>query len=197
MGSNGDILLGDGREGQKSNDVALTVESTEATVQAQQPGYYGSNGTTDASKQGTKNVAAGDKLTTSVTQLMPSETTTYVAEVKGVKYETLQAAIDAAAKNATVILLADTRENVTINTYGLTLDLNGHTLNGGTVAGKPALTVTSRVTVKDSSPAQTGTIMREDTAENSGVSSHYVIDIQDGWLFFKSAALRTTAALLE
>ena len=187
VGSNGDILLGDGREGQKSNDVALTVESTEATVQAQQPGYYGSNGTTDASKQGTKNVAAGDKLTTSVTQLMPSETTTSVAEVNGIQYETLQAAIDAAAQNATVTLLADTRENVTINTRGLTLDLNGHTLNGGTVAGKPALTVTARVTVKDSSAAQTGTIMREDTAENSGVSSHYVIDIQGaGWLTFES-----------
>lgn len=196
VGSNGDILLGDGREGQNSNDVALTVESTEATVQAQQPGYYGSNGTADASKQGTKNVAAGDKLTTSVTQLMPSETPTYVAEVKGVKYETLQAAIDAAAKNATVTLLADTRENVTISTYGLTLDLNGHTLNGGTVAGKPALTVKNRVTVKDSSAAQTGTIMREDTAENSGVSSHYVIDIQDGWLFFESGSVTNNSGVV-
>lgn len=196
VGSNGDILLGDGREGQKSNDVALTVESTEATVQAQQPGYYGSNGTTDASKQGTKNVAAGDKLTTSVTQLMPSETTTYVAEVKGVKYDSLQAAIDAAAKNATVTLLADTRENVTISTYGLTLDLNGHTLNGGTVAGKPALTVKNRVTVKDSSAAQTGTIMREDTVENSGVSSHYVIDIQDGWLFFESGSVTNNSGVV-
>lgn len=185
VGSNGDILLGDGREGQKSNDVALTVESTEATVQAQQPGYYGSNGTTDASKQGTKNVAAGDKLTTSVTQLMPSDTTTYVAEVGSNKYETLQAAIDAAAQNATVTLLADTRENVTIETYGLTLDLSGHTLNGGTVAGKPALTVKNRVTVKDSSAAQTGTIMREDTAENSGDGSHYVIDIQGQNTFLK------------
>lgn len=196
VGSNGDILLGDGREGQKSNDVALTVESTEATVQAQQPGYYGSNGTTDASKQGTKTVAAGDKLTTSVTQLMPSETTTYVAEVKGVKYETLQAAIDAAAKSATVTLLADTRENVTISTYGLTLDLNGHTLNGGTVAGKPALTVKNRVTVKDSSEAKTGTIKREDTAENSGVSSHYVIDIQDGWLFFESGSVTNNSGVV-
>lgn len=187
VGSNGDILLGDGREGQKSNDVALTVESTEATVQAQQPGYYGKDGTTDASKQGTKNVAAGDKLTTSVTQLMPSETTTYVAEVKGVKYETLQAAIDAAARNATVTMLADTRENVTISTNYLTLDLNGHTLNGGTVAGQPALTVQSRVTVKDSSEAKTGTIKREDTAANSGASSHYVIDVQGaGWLTFES-----------
>lgn len=196
VGSNGDILLGDGRVDQNSNDVALTVESTEATVQAQQPGYYGKDGTTDASKQGTKTVAAGDKLTTSVTQLMPSDTTTYVAEVGTTKYETLQAAIDAAAKNATVTLLADTRENVTISTYGLTLDLNGHTLNGGTVAGKPALTVKNRVTVKDSSAAQTGTIMREDTAENSGVSSHYVIDIQDGWLFFESGSVTNNSGVV-
>lgn len=187
VGSNGDILLGDGREGQKSNDVALTVESTKATVQAQQPGYYGKDGTTDASKQGTRNVAAGDKLTTSVTQLMPSDTTTYVAEVGTTKYETLQAAINAAARNATVTMLADTSENVTISTNYLTLDLNGHTLNGGTVAGQPALTVQSRVTVKDSSEAKTGTIKREDTAENSGVSSHYVIDVQGaGWLTFES-----------
>ncbi len=84
-------------------------------------------------------------------------------------------------------LLADTKENVTISTPYVTLDLNGHTLNGGTEKSKPALTVTARVTVMDSSETQTGTIMREDTAENSGVSSHYVIDIQgDGWLTFES-----------
>ena len=102
----------------------------------------------------------------------------YVAETNNVKYETLQAAIDAAGRKTTVTMLADTRENVTISTSDLTLDLNGFTLNGGTEKGKPALTVTARVTVKDSSEGKTGTIKREDTAENSGVSSHYVIDIQ-------------------
>ena len=112
---------------------------------------------------------------------------TYVAEVNGVKYETLQAAIDKAARGATVTLLADTRANVTI-AKALTLDLNGFTLNGGTEKGKPAVTVTARdVFIKDSSAAQTGTIKREDTAENSGVSSHYVIDVQgNGWLKFES-----------
>ena len=88
-------------------------------------------------------------------------------------------------------LLADTKENVTISTPYVTLDLNGHTLNGGTEKGKPALTVTNRVYVMDSSEAQTGTIMREDTAENSGVSSHSVIDVQDsGWLFFQSGNVK-------
>ena len=114
-------------------------------------------------------------------------TTAAVAEVKGVSYPSLQAAIDAAPRNATVKLLADTKENVTISTNNVKLDLNGHTLNGGTVKAKPALTVTARVTVMDSSETKTGTIMREDTAENSGISSHYVIDIQGkGWLTFES-----------
>ena len=105
----------------------------------------------------------------------------------------LQDAINAAPRKATVKLLADTKENVTISTLYVTLDLNGHTLNGGTEKGKPALTVTNRVYVMDSSEAQTGTIMREDTAENSGVSSHYVIDVQggnSGWLFFQSGNVK-------
>ena len=120
-----------------------------------------------------------------------------VAEVNGTQYETLQAAIDKAGRNATVKLLADTRENVTISTPYLTLDLNGFTLNGSTGERKPALTVTARVTVKDSSENQTGTIMREDTAENSGVSSHYVIDVQgDGWLTFESGNVKNNSGIV-
>ena len=116
---------------------------------------------------------------------------TKVAKVGNDEYETLQAAVDAASRKATVKLLADTKENVTISTPYVTLDLNGHTLNGSTGERKPALTITARVTVKDSSEGQTGTIMREDTAENSGVSSHYVIDVQgDGWLTFESGTVK-------
>lgn len=122
----------------------------------------------------------------------------YVAELNGVKYETLQAAIDAAGKSQTVTLVSDTRENVTI-AKPLTLDLYGYTLNGGTVKGKPALTVTARgVTVKDSGPDRTGTIMREDTAENSGVSSHYVIDVQGaGWLTFEGGNVKNNSGNSE
>ena len=118
----------------------------------------------------------------------------YVAEVNGVKFATLAEAIKAAARNSTVTLLADTRENVTID-KALTLDLNGFTLNGGTVKAKPALTITARtVTIKDSSEAQTGTIMREDTAENSGVSSHYVIDVQgNAWVMFESGIVKNNS----
>ena len=123
----------------------------------------------------------------------------YDAEVNGTQYESLQAAIKPASRKTTVTMLADTKENVTISTSDLTLDLNGFTLNGGTVAGTPALTVTAaRVTVKDSSEKQTGTIMREDTAENSGVSSHYVIDIQgSGLLFFESGNVTNNSGTTE
>ena len=96
-------------------------------------------------------------------------------------------------------LLDDTKENVTISTNNVTLDLNGHTLNGGTVEAKPALTVTARgVTVKDGSETQIGTIKREDTAENSGVSSHYVIDVQgNGWLTFESGNVKNDSGNAE
>ncbi len=122
-----------------------------------------------------------------------------VAEVNGKQYEALQAAIDAAKYHETVTLLSDTRENVTVTGKSkvITLDLAGHILNGGTVANTPALTVSSRanLTIVDSSAAQTGTIMREDTAANSGVSSHYVIDIQDtgSQLTFKSGNVKNNS----
>ena len=131
--------------------------------------------------------ATEDKTATLTAETGKESTEAEVAEVNGKTYPSLQDAINAASRNATVKLLADTKENVTISTPYVTLDLNGYTLNGGTEKGKPALTVTARVTVKDSSEAKTGAIMREDTAENSGVSSHYVIDIQgSGWLTFES-----------
>lgn len=158
--------------------------------------------TNAASKAGAKPAVSGGKFTSAVPEnycadgYVPTknEDGTYgvkvddsVAEVGGVKYLSLQAAIDAAGRKQTVKLLKDTTENVTMATSDLTLDLNGHTLNGGQVKGKPALTVTARVTVKDSSADMSGTIKRDDTAENSGVSSHYVIDVQGaGWLTFES-----------
>lgn len=152
-----------------------------------------SSGDTLAAQSESASEAANAKIGKTANEAAPAAetggevTTAAVAEVSGKTYSSLQAAINAAPRKATVKLLANTKENVTISTSDVTLDLNGYTLNGGTEKGKPALTVTARVTVMDSSETQTGTIMREDTAENSGVSSHYVIDIQGaGWLTFES-----------
>ena len=193
-GVNGDILIGDGRTGQKSNEVTLTVTKTAANVQAQKPGYYG-EGTTvaDASLKGEVKTTAAEGLDGASIKSIVTPAPAAVAEVNGTSYPSLQEAIDAAKERAVVKLLADTKENVTISTKNVVLDLNGYTLNGSTGERKPALTVTSRVYVKDSSEAQTGTIMREDTAENSGISSHYVIDVQggnSGWLFFQGGTVK-------
>ena len=119
-----------------------------------------------------------------------------VAEVNGTKYDTLQAAIDAAKSGATVTLLADTRENVTVSNNAIVLDLNGHTLNGGTENAKPALTVNNKkVTLQDSSEAQTGTIKREDTEDTK--TSHYVIDIQgkSGFMVVESGNVENNSGI--
>ena len=102
---------------------------------------------------------------------------TYVAKSATTKkkYDTLQAAIKATSKGNTVTLLTDVTENVEI-TKGkrVTLDLNGFTLNGGTVEGKAALTNYGTITIKDSSTAKTGTIKRDDNG-TTGETSYYVI----------------------
>ena len=185
------------------------IEGEKVTLNANGKGIGGNfNITANAGSDATKaefNLNAGtltskvpsDFLADGFTLSKSSDGTTFgvavaapagVAEVNGKSYPSLQAAIDAAKEKAVVKLLADTKENVTISTPRVTLDLNGHTLNGGTVKGKPALTVTAlNVTVMDSSETQAGTIERKDTAENSGVSSHYVIDVQGkSSLFFES-----------
>ena len=171
------------RGGGDSGNVAETKSADEGSNESD------ANGQTTTEQRSTTQTGDDSQQGTESQEPAAAE----IAEVNGTKYSTLQAAIDAAARKATVKLLADTKENVTISTPYVTLDLNGHTLNGSTGDRKPALTVTNRVYVMDSSEAQTGTIMREDTAENSGVSSHYVIDVQggnSGWLFFQSGNVK-------
>lgn len=70
VGANGDILLGDGRTGETSNDVALKVTDTAANIQAQKPGYYVGE-TVDATKKATATSPAEGTLETSVAQLLP------------------------------------------------------------------------------------------------------------------------------
>ena len=83
VGSNGDILIGDGRDGKESKDVTLTVKNTDANVQAQQPGYYKGESTVD-NKKGSKNVAASDTFTSSIGEMIPKGMADYVV-VGGIK----------------------------------------------------------------------------------------------------------------
>lgn len=169
--------------------------------------------TTAAANAGAKPQVSGGTFTTAVSEdycadgFIPTQNEdgtygvkigTYVAETNGVKYESLEEAINAATRGKTVTMLADTRENVTIS-KNLILDLNGFTINGGQVKGKAAVMIdNARVTIMDSSAGQTGTIMREDTAENSGDSSYYVIDIQgkNGFLKFTSGNVKNDSGIV-
>ena len=87
VGSNGDILLGDGREGQKSNDVTLKVTNTAANIQAQKPGYYNADGTTNETKVGKEAITSSSTVyTTSIEDLAPekgSEKNPYTLEELG------------------------------------------------------------------------------------------------------------------
>ena len=104
----------------------------------------------------------------------PGEGESAVAEVNGVSYTSLQNAINTTVAGNKVTLLKDTTENVTIEEgQDLVLDLNGYTLNGGTIAGEAALTNYGTVTIQDSSAGQTGRIQRE---ENGQTSAYYVLD---------------------
>ena len=169
--------------------------------------------TTAAANAGAKPQVSGGTFTTAVPEdycadgFIPTQNEdgtygvkigTYVAETNGVKYESLEEAINAATRGKTVTMLADTRENVTIS-KNLILDLNGFTINGGQVKGKATVMIdNARVTIMDSSAGQAGTIMREDTAENSGDSSYYVIDIQgkNGFLKFTGGNVKNGSGVV-
>lgn len=100
----------------------------------------------------------------------------YVAQVGSTKYETLADAIRLAAKGKTIQLLTDTTENITIAANKqITLDLNGHTINGGTGTAKAAILNKGTVTITDTSAGKTGTIKRDDQGV-AGETSYYVID---------------------
>ena len=100
----------------------------------------------------------------------------YVAQVGSTKYETLADAIRLAAKGKTIQLLTDATENITIAANKqITLDLNGHTLNGGTGTAKAAILNKGTVTITDTSAGKTGIIKRDDQGIE-GETSYYVID---------------------
>ncbi len=165
------VIVGNKKTANNNASVRYTISKTTGTLNVYKQGATTAETTT---------------LDATAEQPYTGNNAAAVAQVGETKYATLAEAIAAADAGATVQLIADTKENVTI-AKKLTLDLNGFTLNGGTEKGKPALLVTAKVTVKDSSTDRAGTIKREDTAVNSGNGSHYVIDIQgDGWLTFES-----------
>lgn len=127
VGTNGDILIGDGRTGQASNDVSLTVKNTDANVQAQKPGYYNGE-STDVTKMMAKQVAENERLETSVNELLPN-----AAKIGNTEYATLNKALESLSRtpeeNVTIELLADQ------NVAGFTVDLSNSAIKTLTIQG--------------------------------------------------------------
>ena len=130
VGNNGDILIGDGRTNETSNDVTLTVKNTAANVQAQKPGYY-NGGNTDVTKMMAKRVAENERLATSVNELLPN-----AAKIGDTEYATLKDALESLSNtteenvtNVTIELLADQ------NVAGFTVDLSNSNIKTLTIRG--------------------------------------------------------------
>ena len=122
VGANGDILLGDGRTGQASNDVELKVVDTAANIQAQKPGYYGVE-TVDATKKATAASPAEGTLETSVAKLLPVDPRTLGYATSG-KAEALPAAPDMSGE--VVNVTAAQAQYVLDGAYG---PIDGKTIN--------------------------------------------------------------------
>lgn len=127
VGTNGDILIGDGRTGKASNDVSLTVSGTAANVQAQKPGYYNGE-STDLTKMMAKQVAENERLETSVNELLPN-----AAQIGNTGYATLKEALESLIntpeENVTIELLADQ------NVADFTVDLSTSAIKTLTIQG--------------------------------------------------------------
>ena len=122
VGANGDILLGDGRTGQASNDVELKVVDTAANIQAQKPGYYNGE-TVDATKMNTATSPAEGTLETSVAKLLPVDPRTLGYATSG-KAEALPATPD--MNGEVVNVTAAQAQYVLDGAYG---PIDGKTIN--------------------------------------------------------------------
>lgn len=122
VGTNGDILLGDGRTGQASNDVELKVVDTAANIQAQKPGYYNGE-TVDATKKASAESPAEGTLETSVAKLLPVDPRTLGYATSG-KAEALPAAPDMSGE--VVNVTAAQAQYVLDGAYG---PIDGKTIN--------------------------------------------------------------------
>ena len=122
VGANGDILLGDGRTGQASNDVELKVVDTAANIQAQKPGYYNGE-TVDETKKATATSPAEGTLETSVAKLLPVDPRTLGYATSG-KAEALPATPDMSGE--VVNVTAAQAQYVLDGAYG---PIDGKTIN--------------------------------------------------------------------
>ena len=137
----GDILLGDGREKEKSTkNVTLTVSGTDATVKNEYPGRSEATQEHNVTKDSTSTIKM-----------------TGAAKIGESEYLTLTEALAKVKNGDTVTLLNNFTESITIPAeMSITLDLNGYTLRN--VEGKHTIENYGTLTITDSSTAKTGKV---------------------------------------
>ena len=151
-GEDGSANATEGEDGAATNDAV--VEETIAPVNAE-----GVDAVANAESNGDE--ASGEDGT-----VKKDETSTAVAQIGDVKYETLQAAINAATAGQTVTLLADVALGSSkIGFYktgceNLTFDLNGHK-------------ITSSSTSQTVTASREGLVIKNGTIENTATSTKY------------------------
>ena len=155
IGTNGDILIGDGRN-EKNNDYEITLSVKDAgsatTVMAQKSNYYGKNKTaTDSNKVSTVSVEQGATLNTSWSKMFAN------VQIGDEYYESLESGIEKVEGAGTVTLLKDVTSGIAIpESETVTIDIAGHTLSLGE---------SGTVTVGDN-----GKLIIEDSVGNGKVS---------------------------
>ena len=108
----------------------------------------------------------------------------YVARVGSDGYTTLQDAINNASSGATVTLLANVAESITIpQGKEIVLDLNGHTLTN--TEGSHTITNNGELTVQDTSAGRTGTV--DNVTHAKGALVNYGTAVLEGGTFTRSA----------
>ena len=128
IGTNGDILIGDGRTGKESHNVALSVQDTEAQVQFQVPGYYNDKGEAiDLSKLITAEISKDKTMDSSLSEQFA------VAKIGTKFYPSLAEAITAAKDGQTMELLRSVTVNEPITVKNsITIDGNGNSITRST-----------------------------------------------------------------
>ena len=104
-----------------------------------------------------------------------------------VAYDSLQAAIDAAAAGDTVLLLGNVTQSITIGAeQNLTLDLNGFTLTN--TAGQHTIINNGTLTVIDSSAEKTGTVTNVTSGKAAFYNGENATATLSGGTFTRTAA---------
>lgn len=178
---------------------AETSYSSDVSISGAETSVTGSivNNATDGDGKSIEIAVTGGTFTADVAEYIPegtiltqdesgkivedeSSVNSAVAEAGGVKYTTLQGAINAAADGAVVTMLADTAEDITIaEGQDITLDLNGNTL---TNVSDHTITNSGTLTIVDS--GENGTV--DNISNGRGALVNYGTATLNGGTFTRS-----------